>query len=78
MKHTYSVTGMTCNGCRASVESKLNNIEGVINANVNLETKEAVLETKEIIPIQVLKNALLSKYTITERQVGKLVLREQK
>ena len=33
MIHIYTVTGMTCNGCRTSVEDKLNAIDGVLNAN---------------------------------------------
>lgn len=78
MKHIYSVTGMTCNGCRTSVESKLNNLDGVIKASVYLEAKEAVLETLEVIPLKVLQNALSSKYNITEKQVEKPVLSEQK
>jgi Cu2+-exporting ATPase len=28
MKHTYTI-GMTCNGCRSSVEKALNSIEGI-------------------------------------------------
>jgi len=34
MKHTYIISGMTCNGCRTSVEKKINTVDGVINANV--------------------------------------------
>ena len=38
MKHIYSISGMTCNGCRMSVEEKLNALPDVIKALVNLET----------------------------------------
>jgi Cu2+-exporting ATPase len=29
MKHTYTITGMSCDGCRGKVEKTLNAIEGV-------------------------------------------------
>lgn len=29
MKHTYSITGMTNNGCSSKVEKRLNFIDGV-------------------------------------------------
>lgn len=66
MKHKYIVTGMTCNGCRASVEEKLNAIDGVINAKVDLEKAEAEVEMKQHIPIETLQNALPDKYSISE------------
>jgi len=37
MTHTYIVTGMTCNGCKASVEKNLNALPKIINASVDLE-----------------------------------------
>ena len=78
MTHTYTVTGMTCNGCRTSVEEKLNTVDGVLNASVNLETSEAIIETKKPISIDVFQEALSSKYTITEKQLVASVLKEQK
>ncbi|MCH6574973.1 MAG: heavy-metal-associated domain-containing protein [Bacteroidetes bacterium] len=41
---TYSVEGMTCQGCVSSVESKLGKIDGVQTYEVNLEIGEAVVE----------------------------------
>ncbi len=37
MTHTYSVTGMTCNGCKAKVENVLQDLDYVDDAKVNLE-----------------------------------------
>jgi len=68
MKHTYIISGMTCNGCRTSVEKKINTVDGVINANVNLEKKEAVIEMESHIAVTVFQKALAEKYTITEKQ----------
>jgi len=36
MKHNYRVIGMTCNGCRSSVEKALNTIQGITHATVTL------------------------------------------
>jgi copper ion binding protein len=41
---TYSVKGMTCQGCVSSIESKLGNIDGVQKYDVDLEKGEAVVE----------------------------------
>ncbi len=41
---TYSVEGMTCQGCVSSVESKLGKIDGVQKYEVDLEKGEAVVE----------------------------------
>ncbi|MEN3324912.1 MauE/DoxX family redox-associated membrane protein [Mariniflexile soesokkakense] len=69
MKHTYTVTGMTCNGCRTSVEDKLNAMDGVINATVNLEKSEAVIEMAKHINIETIQKALPEKYTISEKNI---------
>lgn len=58
MKHTYHIHGMTCNGCRGHVEETLSNIEGVINATVNLEKSETVIETKSHIALEIFQEAL--------------------
>lgn len=78
MKHTYTIAGMTCNGCRSSVEEKLNNVDGIIKATVNLETTEAVIEAENSISIEVLQNALSPKYTIIEKVLATPILNTQK
>ena len=67
MKHTYSVTGMTCNGCRTSVEDALNSINKVVKATVDLDRAEAVVEISEPISLKELQNAIPGKYTITKK-----------
>lgn len=69
MKHTYTVKGMTCNGCRTSVEDKLNAIPEVKNASVSLETSEATIEMSEHISIEKLQKALSDKYIIAEKNI---------
>ncbi|WP_324025253.1 heavy metal translocating P-type ATPase [Maribacter sp. BPC-D8] len=58
MEHTYTIVGMTCNGCRGHVEQTLAKIDGVKNAAVNLEKAEAVLEMDDHIPLKTLKAAM--------------------
>ncbi|MDP5157352.1 MAG: cation transporter [Flaviramulus sp.] len=73
MKHTYIVAGMTCNGCRASVEKALSETLDVINVTVNLETSEVIIEMSQHIPLETLQNALASKYQISEKNIFKIV-----
>lgn len=68
MKHIYTIQGMTCNGCRTDVQNKLNQIGGVLNAEVNLEEEEAVIEMNKHISILELQNSLPSKYNIIEKE----------
>jgi copper chaperone len=37
-KHTLNVQGMTCGHCKMSVEGALNELDGVENTEVNLDT----------------------------------------
>ena len=68
MKKTFTVTGMTCGGCVASVTEKLSKVDGVEKVNIDLATSEAALLFKDIVPISVLKSALPEKYTIEEKK----------
>jgi Cu2+-exporting ATPase len=65
MIHTYSITGMTCDGCRAKVEKTLNTIEG-IEAKVSLNPPVATITMEKHIPTEKLQEALIAvgKYTI--------------
>ncbi|WP_232778351.1 heavy metal translocating P-type ATPase [Salegentibacter sediminis] len=58
MIHTYSVSGMTCNGCRSHVEEALNKVEGVEEAKVDLEKAEAEIRMKKHIPLKKFQKAL--------------------
>lgn len=66
MKHTYKITGMTCNGCRTSVEHKLNALTNVVNAEVNLEKAEAIIEMHQHISLETIQKALPEKYYVEE------------
>lgn len=66
MKHTYTVTGMTCSGCVAGVKGKLLMHPDVLSAEVTLPD-QAVIEMSRHIATADLQQAIgNSKYTITE------------
>ena len=67
MKHTYSVIGMTCKGCLASVTDVLSKIEDVTQVAVSLEKSEAEIVMEKHIPIAVFESALPEKYSIAEK-----------
>jgi len=67
MKHTYTITGMTCSGCVASVQESLLKVDGIKNVDVNLEKSEAEIAMEKHIPLHVLKSVLPDKYSITEK-----------
>jgi Cu2+-exporting ATPase len=56
MKHTYQITGMSCNGCRTKVKT-LNAIEGV-EASVSLEDATATITMEKHVPTATMQEAL--------------------
>ncbi len=65
MKQTYTIDGMSCNGCRTNVEKTLNTLEG-INATVTLDPPQAEIESDETVSLEKLQEALTAhgNYTI--------------
>jgi cation transport ATPase len=66
MINTYNVSGMTCNGCRASVEEALTAVSNVEDVSVDLESQTATITMNTHIEVEVFQNALSDKYTISE------------
>jgi Cu2+-exporting ATPase len=69
MKHTYTITGMSCNGCRTNAENTLNNIQGVKKATVDLKEAKAEIEMETHLSVEFLQQEFLKAglhYTITE------------
>ena len=73
MKHTYTIEGMTCGGCKASVEKHLNEIESVTTVAVNLEKGEAAITMDAHITRNALQKALPEKFTISEKLIEKVL-----
>ncbi|WP_072316604.1 heavy metal translocating P-type ATPase [Sinomicrobium oceani] len=57
MKHTYSITGMSCKGCKGHVEDILQHVDGVTGAQVDLEKSLAEVEMEHHIPLEKLQQA---------------------
>ncbi len=70
MTHTYNVTGMSCGGCKATVQKLLSGVNGVENVMVDLSKAEAVIEMKEHIPASQLQSALKDhpRYQLDEKK----------
>ena len=58
MTHTYSITGMTCGNCEASVKSKLLSIPGVTVVEVSRVNGQAIITMDGHIPLDKLQEAM--------------------
>jgi cation transport ATPase len=67
MKHTYTIEGMKCGGCKASVEKYLHELEHITNVAVNLEKGEVILTMNSNITTDVFQNVLPEKFTISKK-----------
>ncbi|MEL7222165.1 MAG: MauE/DoxX family redox-associated membrane protein, partial [Bacteroidota bacterium] len=76
MTQTYELQGMTCNGCKATVERNLSQIDQVLEVRVSLENQEAEIDTLEPISTDVLRKALPNKYQLSEKNSQSLTITE--
>jgi len=67
MTHTYKVTGMTCQYCKASVKEGLEHLEHIKSVYVNLEAEEAEIDMEQHIEISTLQEAISKKYQIYKK-----------
>jgi copper chaperone CopZ len=67
MTHTYTVTGMTCNNCKAAIEKHLRSIDEVDNVSIDLDAAEVHITTSTFISAEVFKQALPGKYSLSEK-----------
>lgn len=68
MTHKYKVSGMTCGGCQAKVQSLLSKVAGVKNIAIDLAKGETTIEMDKHIATNDLKEALKDypKYQLSE------------
>ena len=82
MTHTYKVSGMTCTGCQAKVQSLLSKIDAVKNVTIDLAKGEATIDMNAPIATTRLQVALQDypKYQLTEsiEQSPVKILEEEK
>ncbi|MEO6883685.1 MAG: cation transporter [Bacteroidia bacterium] len=78
MKHSYSISGMTCSGCQAKVQHLLSKVEGVKNVRVDLEKNEVEVEMGTHISTDYLKAALKEypKYQLSEKKIPSVLISE--
>jgi copper chaperone CopZ len=70
MTTEFTINGMTCNGCRTTVEEILSKVEGVSQAIVILETETATIHSNNEIKLDELVRALAQKpkFTILKKE----------
>lgn len=68
MTHTYTVTGMTCNHCKASIQKHLSVIDRVDNVFVDLDGAQVHITMSNFISTDVLNAALPNKYSLSEKK----------
>ena len=64
MKSILQISGMTCEGCRLSVEDKLSTLNGVDNVHVDLTRGQAVIYSKNPVNLSLIKETLPPKYSL--------------
>ena len=73
ISYTYDIQGMSCGSCRQKVEDVLNDVDGITNASVSLELKEVYIVMEQKLDIQILKNVIPDKYTLTEKEMNGVI-----
>ncbi len=64
MKSIFKISGMTCNGCKLSVEDKLRSLDGVDKAHVDLTKGEAIVHSNNPISFSLISESLPPKYKV--------------
>ena len=71
MKSIFKIEGMTCNGCKSTVEEKLNILDGVDYAKVDLTRGEATIYSRDQISFSLISDSLPSKYKVVNNRFNK-------
>ncbi len=64
MEQRYKIDGMTCGGCKVSVEKHIGGLAAVDSVLVDLVQRQAVIQSKTSIPLEALQKVLPEKYRI--------------
>lgn len=67
MTHSYNVEGMTCGGCKSSLEKYLNHVENVTKVIADLQMAQAEVTMSGHVDTKILKKALPEKYILSEK-----------
>ena len=66
MRQNVKISGMTCDGCKASIENSLNLLDQVRSSNADIRLGELMLNLKKDVSLKSLQNAIPKKYIINE------------
>ena len=69
MKKTYIISGMTCDSCKSTILQNLNELQEIEAVEVDRDKGEAIIFMTNNIEISKLKNALPSKFLISEKEI---------
>ena len=72
MKSILQISGMTCEGCKSSVEDKLSSLDGVDDVQVDLARGQAVIYSKSPVSFSLIKETLPPKYGLINEEGVKL------
>ena len=72
MKSILQISGMTCEGCKSSVEDKLSSLDGVDDVQVDLARGQAVIYSKSPVSFSLIKETLPPKYGLINDEGVKL------
>ena len=68
MTEIYTIKGMTCGGCKASVTKHLSSLDFVEKVEVNFEKGEAQLTSSSSIDLKLLQDTLPEKFSLSVKQ----------
>ena len=72
MKSILQISGMTCEGCKSSVEDKLSSLDEVDDVQVDLARGQAVIYSKSPVSFSLIKETLPRKYGLINDEGVKL------
>ncbi len=72
MKSILQISGMTCEGCKSSLEDKLSSLDGVDDVQVDLARGQAVIYSKSPVSFSLIKETLPPKYGLINEEGVKL------
>ncbi|WP_130735050.1 heavy metal translocating P-type ATPase [Flavobacterium sp. J27] len=78
MTHKYTIEGMTCSGCEATVKSNLLKLENITDVTVSKEEKEALITMSKHVELPILQNALGGKESKYQISIGKQTDKKEK
>ena len=68
MRSILKISGMTCEGCKSSVEDKLSSLDGVDDVQVDLARGQAVIYSKNPVSFSLIKETLPPKYGLINEE----------